>query len=208
MIFGVLRYQLRFEQGRLGELVDRRPRVLDAGGRRGTRAYLALAYCELDRIDEARRVFEPLTIRIGELPVNIEQLELTTLSAAVCATLGDQPLAARLHNLLEPYAEQVVPNGAVWWGGVSHYLGLLATTLERYDEAEARFISAHTIHERIAAPTWLARTRLEWARMLLLRHQPGDRERARDLLGQAVETARELGLANVERKAADLLAAN
>jgi hypothetical protein len=43
---------------------------------------------------------------------------------------------------------------------------------------------------------------------LLLRHQPGDRERARDLLGQAVETARELGLANVERKAADLLAAN
>lgn len=85
-----------------------------------------------------------------------------------------------------------------------HYLGLLATTIGRFDDAEARFAAAAT-HERIQAPTWLARTRLEWARMLLVRRQPGDVERARELLGQALATARELGLGNIERQAVALL---
>jgi hypothetical protein len=52
----------------------------------------------------------------------------------------------------------------------------------------------------------LAHTRLEWARMLLARRQPADAERARELLGQAMATARELGLAKIEREAAGLLA--
>jgi tetratricopeptide (TPR) repeat protein len=90
-------------------------------------------------------------------------------------------------------------------GSVSHYLGLLAATLERYDEAEARFEAAQSIHEEFAAPTWLARTRLEWARMLLTRRELADAEHARELLGQALATARELGLANVERRAVELL---
>jgi hypothetical protein len=42
--------------------------------------------------------------------------------------------------------------------------------------------------------------------MLLTRREPGDAERARELLGRSLETARELGLANVERRAIELLA--
>jgi hypothetical protein len=41
--------------------------------------------------------------------------------------------------------------------------------------------------------------------MLLSRHQRGDDERAQELLGQALSTARELGLRNVERRAVVLL---
>jgi hypothetical protein len=41
--------------------------------------------------------------------------------------------------------------------------------------------------------------------MLLARAEPGDGERAHDLLHQALATARELGLGNVERQAAGLL---
>jgi hypothetical protein len=41
--------------------------------------------------------------------------------------------------------------------------------------------------------------------MLLTRRQPGDAERARQLLGQALDAARELGLGNVERRAVELL---
>lgn len=52
---------------------------------------------------------------------------------------------------------------------------------------------------------WLARTRLEHARMLLDRRQAGDADQARELLGQALATARELGSANVERRAVELL---
>jgi hypothetical protein len=52
---------------------------------------------------------------------------------------------------------------------------------------------------------WLARTRYEWAAMLSRRDEPGDAERARDLLDHALTTARELGLASVERRAVELL---
>jgi hypothetical protein len=55
------------------------------------------------------------------------------------------------------------------------------------------------------APAWLARTRVEWARMFFSRRRPGDAERARELLGQAVATARERRLANIERRAVHLL---
>ena len=51
----------------------------------------------------------------------------------------------------------------------------------------------------------LARTRLEWARTLLTRGEPGDREQAGLLLGQALATARDLGLGGVERQAVALL---
>jgi hypothetical protein len=62
-----------------------------------------------------------------------------------------------------------------------------------------------TTHERLAAPAWLARTRLEWARMLLTRRRPGDTDRARELLNQALPVARELGLAKIELDAVTLL---
>ena len=41
--------------------------------------------------------------------------------------------------------------------------------------------------------------------MLLARRGDGDAERARELLGQALGTARELGLGDVERRAIALL---
>jgi hypothetical protein len=55
--------------------------------------------------------------------------------------------------------------------------------------------------ERIAAPIWLARTRLEWARVLLRRNSPGAAERGRSLLGQVVDSAAALGLVALERQA-------
>jgi hypothetical protein len=41
--------------------------------------------------------------------------------------------------------------------------------------------------------------------MLLNRGRPGDAEQARELLGQALTTARERGLGNIERRAVQLL---
>ena len=90
-------------------------------------------------------------------------------------------------------------------GPVAHYLGLLATTLDRYDEADTYYQQAAGIEERIGAPAWLARTRLEWARMLLARNGPGDAERGRNLVSQALETAQKLGLGTIERRAVELL---
>ena len=117
-------------------------------------------------------------------------LRCLTDCAAVCAQLGEAPRAAALYRLPTPYPDQLpVFVVGTAGGSVLHYLGLLATTMGRFDDAQARFAASTATHQRIQAPTWLARTRLEWARMLLTRRQPGDAERARELLGQAIATA-------------------
>lgn len=54
----------------------------------------------------------------------------------------------------------------------------------------------------MGAQAWLARTRLEWGRMLQGR---GDLRRARPLLEQALAGAVELGQGSVERSARDAL---
>jgi tetratricopeptide (TPR) repeat protein len=90
-------------------------------------------------------------------------------------------------------------------GSVSYYLGLLASSMGALDEALARFAAAAAIDQRVGAPTWLARTRMGWARALLSRRAPGDAEQADHLLEQALDDARRLELAGVERRATTLL---
>jgi phage terminase small subunit len=82
---------------------------------------------------------------------------------------------------------------------------MLAVTTGRDADADEHFRAAAATHERIQAPTWLARTRLEWGRMLLGGSKVGDVEQARELLRHALATAREVGLTNLERQAAVLL---
>jgi hypothetical protein len=99
-----------------------------------------------------------------------------------------------------------LPSGSpVWLGPVAYDLGLLATVLERYDDADAHFAEAVETHHRVGARGMLAHTHLAWARMLLRRRQAGDAERAREQLRQGQETARQLGLNNIEEEATALL---
>jgi tetratricopeptide (TPR) repeat protein len=207
-LFGTIQHcQVRFEQGRLGEAEERVAGLVAQTPQFPLlRAIQALLYCELDRIDEARSVFEELAREdFSGIPLDVYWLRAVTDAAAVCAYLGDAPRAAVLFDLLAPYAEQLVVAIRLVTGTVDHYLGMLASTVGRFNEAETRFAAAEATHARIGAPTWLARTRLEWARMLTARRQAGDRERAHELVSRALGTARELGLANVERRAARLV---
>jgi len=57
---------------------------------------------------------------------------------AVAASLGSQPAAQLLYDRLLPWQEHVVFLGT-GGGRVSHYLGLLTTTLGHHDEAEHHF---------------------------------------------------------------------
>ncbi|HEX6382912.1 MAG TPA: helix-turn-helix transcriptional regulator, partial [Acidimicrobiia bacterium] len=112
--------------------------------------------------------------------------------------------AGRLYPLLAPYADRTAGNGVIWLGSVAHYLGVLATTLERFDDAERHLAAGEAAHERLGAPGWLARTRLERARLLVTRGEPEDAKEARQLLDQVKDSAREMGLAGLERRAAAL----
>lgn len=165
---------VRFEQGRLGEMLDPiRQAATDYPGVSSAKSLLALANAELDRADQARAVYEELAAgEFAQVPVDAVWLRCLTDCAAVSAYLGDAARAAALYRLLAPYGDQLpVFVVGTAGGSVLHYLGLLAATMDRYDDAEARLAAAATTHQRIQAPTWLARTRLEWARMLLTRRQ-------------------------------------
>jgi predicted ATPase/class 3 adenylate cyclase len=208
--FRLQRFQIRFEQGRLDELesslaksVARNPelRELPLLG-----AMLAVVYAELDRDDQARLMLERLAASAPMRRYTRSQIvHVLTSMAMVAAHLRDRSWADVLYVALLPYADLIDSFGLPGWGAVVHHLALLAMLMDRFDEAEARFAAAEATHERIGAPTWLARTRLEWARMLLTRRLSGDAERARELLGQALTAARQLGLQNVERRAVELL---
>jgi hypothetical protein len=50
------------------------------------------------------------------------------------------------------------------------------------------------MNTRMGARPWLAHTQDDYARMLLARAGPGDRERAQELLDAALATYRELGM--------------
>jgi eukaryotic-like serine/threonine-protein kinase len=155
---------LFWEQGRLPELeatlrrfVDRFPANL------GWRATLAVLLCEAGRGDEARGHLERLAADdFAGLPRNHLYLYHLAVLAITCHALGDRPRAARLYELLLPYADRNVlvarlPLGTL--GSASHHLGLLAATLSRWDEAAAHFQAAIEAHARMGAAPLLARSR-------------------------------------------------
>jgi class 3 adenylate cyclase/tetratricopeptide (TPR) repeat protein len=160
---------LRWEQGRLPELeatlrrfVDRFPANL------GWRATFAVLLCEAGRPEEAREQLEPLAAGdFAGLPRNHLYLYHLAALAIACHALDDRPRAARLHQLLLPYADHNVlvarlPLGTL--GSASHYLGLLAVTTGRWDAAAAHFQDAVRAHERMGAAQLLERSRRQQAR--------------------------------------------
>jgi tetratricopeptide (TPR) repeat protein len=128
-----------------------------------------------------------------------------TAYADVCAQVADIEMAGRLYERLAPWHDHVtfVP-GVITRGTVSHYLGMLATALTRYEAAEAHFDEAMRIHQRVQAPFWIARTQLERARLLMARDAADDQDQAGELLDEVDAAAAEFGFAALERHAAVL----
>jgi tetratricopeptide (TPR) repeat protein len=202
------RLSLYLDQGRLGEMEEWVHQVAERAQGPGLKALYANILAETDQMAAAAGVFEDLASTGFAHPTNnVVWLRFAAECAWLCARLGRSDCVPPLRSRLEPYADQLVVislAGGIT-GSVAFYLGLLSTTSGEWQEAEAYFTTAAATHERIGAPTWLARTRLEWARMLLARAEPEDGERAHDLLRQALATARDLGLVNIERGAVELL---
>src|SRR5262249_24592045 len=79
-------------------------------------------------------------------------------------------------------------------GAVARYLGLLDLVLGQPTEAIPQFEDAMALATRMGAVPELVKARGGLARALLARGAPGDREHARALVAEALESARGLGL--------------
>src|SRR5262249_36697034 len=143
-----------------------------------------------------------------DLPRNLGWLQVLSRLADVVHFFGDAARATVLYDLLLPYADRcALTTLPTCRGSVARPLGLLATVLGRYDTAERHFEDALAMNARIRARIWVAHTQHDYARMLVARDRPGDRARATALAGQALATAREVGMKPLEAKVVELQAA-
>jgi tetratricopeptide (TPR) repeat protein len=161
------------------------------------RCALALIYADLGLKAEARREFEYFAAYdFANLPRDREWLCAIANLSQVCAFLRDASRAAILYHLLLPYADRYIVAGPaiVCVGSAARFLGLLAMTMGRWEEAQAHFQAALQGNTRIGARPLVALTQLMYAFMFLVRKQPEDLEQAMELVQQALATAQELGM--------------
>ncbi|MGH9168904.1 MAG: hypothetical protein ACRD02_13865, partial [Acidimicrobiia bacterium] len=198
--FALQMWALRREQGRLEEVL---PLV-----RRGDedfpwyplfRCCLANVYAELGEKGRARALLDELAPdRFAAIPSDNEWLFSMCLLPEPAAELEDASTAQALYELLAPFEGlPAYSPPELFLGAVSRYLGILAGMLERQDEADAHFERAADQNERMEALPWLVRTRWDHA-ALLMRGDPGDRDRALALATSALEGARRLGMTAME----------
>jgi DNA-binding CsgD family transcriptional regulator len=202
--FGLQMFTLRREQGRLQELAPAvRYFVQTSPAHAAWRPGLAVIYSELGLEQEARTEFERLAAQdFADLPRDAMWLACLVYLTEVCTFLGDAQRAATLYTLLAPCAGRPIVVGftGVFYGAASRYLGMLATTMARWEEAQQHFEDALAMNAGMGARPWLAHTQHQYAVMLLARRQPGDCERATVLLDAALALSRALGMRALEAR--------
>jgi tetratricopeptide (TPR) repeat protein len=195
--FGAQMLALRYQQGRLGELVEAVRGFSEQHSEHpGWGCGLAWAYAQLDRCSDARRELDALARHdFADLPRDYTWLIcIADLSDAV-ALLGDARRAEPLYQLLLPFADRcILVDGPICVGSASRPLGLLAATMGRFNAAARHFERALEMNAKIRSWLWVAHTQHDYAHTLLRRDQAGDRDKALTLLDAALVTADRLGL--------------
>jgi hypothetical protein len=194
---------IRWAQGRFGEVsdairehVERFPWI--------PHWRQALAAAELGDTRTARMELERCARRdFAELPRDgLWILHVCSLAEA-CALLADGPRAECLYELLLPFADRhAVSVTQQPFGPVALRLGMLATTLERWDEAERHFGTALEQCSDVGARAVSARVLYEHAKMLVARGS--DDARAGALLDAAAALCDELDMPAVSARVAAL----
>ncbi len=174
-------------------------------GRHAVAALRALEEFTSGRQEDARSLFDEIAAHdFQDVPHNEHWLSVMAIYSTLSATFGDAPRAAKLHDLLAPYASLNAVHDTLRTdlGSVAHHLGLLARTQGELDAAARYLEAALEANVRMGSRPHLARTQAELADLLLERGRRGDAPRARELLSGARATAAELGMVRLETRLA------
>lgn len=204
--FGSQIFGVRYEQGRVAELTGTlvemkaaNPNIPSFG------PMLAVALCEAGRNEEASELLREITQERFSSVVR-GSIWLSTLGrwAVVATRLEDRPAAAELYRQMLPYADHFLWNLVGLWGAACYHLGTLAAVLGRSEDAEQHLRQAETMHMGMAAPIWLARTRLAIARLQLVGQRVASAE-VRGRIDEVQEVAHRHGSVVLERESAAML---
>jgi class 3 adenylate cyclase len=203
--FAVVRFSLRRMQGKVAEMEEDFRRFAEQyTAVPAWRTALTLLNIELDRIDEARADLDALVADdFAALPRDANWVISLANLAEAAHRLGVREYADAIYDELLPFAHRniVVGGGWVCWGSISRYLGLLATTLGRHDEAENHFAVALQMNQRLKARPLVAITRADYAHMLAERGGADDLAHANELIGEALRVAGDIGMASLVERA-------
>ncbi|HEY8217140.1 MAG TPA: AAA family ATPase, partial [Acidimicrobiia bacterium] len=187
------------EAVRWAEAFDRT--LLGAAG-----GFLPWVLAEAGDIARAVQTHELWTRDIQPLAPQLMQHWTLAYEAGLALRTDDTSLAARVAADLEPFAGHFL-------GGDTAIMGAAEGAMARAAIVEGRFDAAVPLGEHALSEAeqrgWHAlatQHRVDLARALLGRAGPGDADRARALLTEAIETADALGLAPAGRDARSLLA--
>jgi hypothetical protein len=106
-------------------------------GYAGLRVGVAVAYADVRRVDDARKLIAEFADEGFELAIDEDWLISMTGYAEAVVACRDPEYAEALLERIAPFADQAVWDEGVPAGPVGTYLGGLAGLLGRYDEADA-----------------------------------------------------------------------
>ena len=175
-------------------------------------ARCALAFClaETNQREAARVEFEYLSAAgFAAIPRKHAWYPAMALLTEVCCYLGDAERAAQLYRQMLPYAERnVVLDLHVSFGPMARYLGLLASVMNRFAEAEQHLQAAFAMNRRMGSRQWLAHTHFDYAALLLKRGGNRDLSEALKHLDTAIEIASSCAMTRLAEQASALRAAS
>jgi DNA-binding SARP family transcriptional activator/tetratricopeptide (TPR) repeat protein len=195
------------ERGQHAEVIPVAERVLAEIPERSYWAWLATAYHDVGRTEDARRIFDQYAAdNWAAVPGAFSRAVALRHLAELCARFGDRDRAASFRPLVEPWTGQlwIAGQGASLEGAADRALGQLDTVLGEFEMAQREFEAALTLERRFGATALIARTLYWYARMLRARNAGRDRVNAVRLLDEALETTACLDMAILHRQCAEL----
>ena len=203
-VYGIQMFTLRREQGRLRELAPVVEHFVKRTPEQATwQPGLALIYAELGAREKAAALFKQLSENdFSGLARDGLWITCLVYLSEVCAFLGDQAAAEQLYRKLLPYCGHNVVIGINigCLGAADRFLGQLAATLERWDDAETHFQRAVALNEQQGFRVWAAHSRADFAALLARRKSDGDRHRAQALLDQTLAEAEACSMTALKEK--------
>ena len=189
---------VRLVQGRTAEILELMEQATAANpGIPAFEAGLAVALCENGRTDEAASMVERAADHgFASMPRNQTYSSALAMWARTATEAGSKRAAALLYDLIEPWHDGLVWNGASGYGAAESYLGMLAATLGSHERSSEHFAAASRLHEREGIRGWEAVSLCYRARSLVSMgaaqdaHEPARRALALALENQYESTAR------------------
>jgi DNA-binding winged helix-turn-helix (wHTH) protein/tetratricopeptide (TPR) repeat protein len=191
LTFGVHLTLVRIEQGRAGEVLDairdyaaRYPLIL------GWRVLYAHALSSAGQTSAAETEFRSLKAREFELPEDLNWMVSMSWLVEPCCACEDGDAALVLYDRLLPYSDRLVVvgyAGIACLGSVQRYLGLLAATLGRQEQAREHFEVGIETNRKASLTLPLAHTLRDYAAFLV---KTGETRAANVQLEEAQRLAR------------------